>query len=105
MEHRLYYFLSNGHVVDRNAIEMAFMVCHGYCPEPDDAKFLNWLYGRLGYSIVRVATAIDFTPDDLKRLANNYSSVMAIKIYRDQTECSLREAKEHIDSIRGENNR
>ena len=93
----LYYTLRNGNIVSEYDVHKAFEICTGETYQHDSKAYSKWLYSMLGKSITKVVNETEINIEQLIK-ANNI--IAAVRIYRDQHKCTLREAKEAIDAIR-----
>lgn len=93
MAKTIYYKNRKGQLLDNHDVERAFWVVSGhYCWE-DEAGYLKFLYGLLGNPIVAVAHPT------VEGLLASGSKVQAIKLYREQNECTLCEAKNAVERM------
>lgn len=94
---KLYYKLANGNWVDRYDIEMAFYISTGAKYATDGKKFVRWLFPLLGESIIAVKKADD--PKLIEELLKSRQKIMAMKVYKDIHDCTLKEAREAIERM------
>ena len=87
----VFYEGYNGFVYERDELAKAFYLATGIS-ENNEAEFMKWLNGVFGKSIKR---SFRGTP---RELFNMGYKVKAVKLYRDENECSLTDAKKIIDS-------
>ena len=87
----VFYEGYNGSVYERDELEKAFYLATGISAK-NEAAFMKWLNVVFGKSIKR---AFRGTP---RELFNMGYRVKAIKLYRDENECSLVDAKKIVDS-------
>lgn len=95
----LYYQLRNGNIVAEYELHKAFEICTGETYHYDSMAYSEWLYSLLGNSIVK---AMRETEVDIMQFLKGNNPIAAVRLYRDQHCCTLREAKEAIDKIRAE---
>lgn len=93
MDKTLYYKNNRGDIIDSDKIEQAFYIVSGKHRYEDEPGYLRFLYKLLGKSIVAIAK-----PDVQSLLAGN-SKIMAIKLYREENNCSLLDAKEAVEKM------
>lgn len=93
----LYYQLRNGNIVSEYEIHKAFEICTGETYHCDSAAYSKWLYSMLGKSIVCAMTEETV---DIKQFLKGNNVVAAVRLYRDVHGCTLREAKDAIDTIK-----
>ena len=93
----LYYTLKNGRVVSECDVQKAYEITTGKTYMYDNPECVRWLYSLCGNSIVRARKKEDMTIEDF---LDNGLIIEAVRLYRVQNDCSLREAKDAIDLIR-----
>ena len=93
----LYYQLRNGNIVAEYEVHKAFEICTGETYHYDSKAYAKWLYSMLGKSIVKAMTE---TEVDIEKFLKGNNVVAAVRLYRDQYNCTLREAKDAIDKMR-----
>lgn len=93
----LYYKLANGNWVDRYDIERAFYISTGAKYTTDSKKFVRWLFSLLGESVLAVKRADD--PKLVAELLKSGQKVMAMKVYKDIHNCTLKEARDTIERM------
>lgn len=93
----LYYKLRNGNIVSEYEVNKAFEICTGETFHYDSNAYAKWLYSMLGKSIIMTMTE---TTVDIEQFLNGNNTVAAVRLYRDQHNCTLREAKDAIDAIK-----
>lgn len=94
----LYYILRSGTLVDEYDLQKAYEINTGNCYRYDDPAYSRWLYSLCGNSIISVKKDCEMTIDDF--LASG-SVIKAVREYRKRNGCTLREAKEAVDKMRG----
>ena len=93
----LYYQLRNGNIVHEYEVHKAFEICTGETYHYDSKAYSKWLYSMLGNSITK---AMRETEVNIAQFLKGNNVVAAVRLYRDQHNCTLREAKDAIDEIR-----
>ena len=93
----LYYKLANGNWVDRYDIERAFYISTGAKYTTDSKEFVRWLFSLLGESVLAVKRADD--PKFVAELLKSGQKVMAMKVYKDIHNCTLKEARDTIERM------
>ena len=93
----LYYKLANGNWVDRYDIERAFYISTGAKYTTDSKEFVRWLFSLLGESVLAVKRADD--PKLVAELLKSRQKVMAMKVYKDIHNCTLKEARDTIERM------
>ena len=93
----LYYKLANGNWVDRYDIERAFYISTGAKYTTDSKEFVRWLFSLLGESVLAVKRADD--PKLVAELLKSGQKVMAMKVYKDTHNCTLKEARDTIERM------
>ena len=93
----LYYKLANGNWVDRYDIERAFYISTGAKYTTDSKEFVRWLFSLLGESVLAVKRADD--PKLVAELLKSGQKVMAMKVYKDIHNCTLKEARDTIERM------
>lgn len=93
----LYYTLRNGNIVAEYEVHKAFEICTGETYHYDSIAYSKWLYAMLGKSIIKAMTE---TEVDIEQFLKGNNVVAAVRLYRDIHGCTLREAKDAIDSMR-----
>lgn len=93
----LYYKLANGNWVDRYDIERAFYISTGAKYTTDSKEFVRWLFPLLGESVLAVKRADD--PKLFAELLKSGQKVMAMKVYKDIHNCTLKEARDTIEGM------
>lgn len=93
----LYYKLANGNWVDRYDIERAFYISTGAKYTTDSKEFVRWLFPLLGESVLAVKRADD--PKLFAELLKSGQKVMAMKVYKDIHNCTLKESRDTIERM------
>lgn len=93
----LYYTLRNGNIVADYEVHKAFEICTGETYHCDSKAYSKWLHSMLGKSIVCAMTE---NTVDIQQFLKGNNVVAAVRLYRDQHGCTLREAKEAVDAIK-----
>ena len=93
----LYYKLANGNWVDRYDIERAFYISTGAKYTTGSKEFVRWLFSLLGESVLAVKRADD--PKLFAELLKSGQKVMAMKVYKDIHNCTLKEARDTIERM------
>lgn len=93
----LYYKLRNGNIVSEYEVHKAFEICTGETFHYDSNAYTKWLYSMLGKSIIMAMTE---TEVDIAQFLKGNNIIAAVRLYRDQHNCTLREAKDTIDAIK-----
>ena len=93
----LYYTLRNGNIVSEYDIHKAFEICTGETYHYDSSAYAKWLYSMLGKSIIKANTE---TEVDIEQFIKGNNTVAAVRLYREVHNCTLREAKDAIDTIK-----
>ena len=93
----LYYKLANGNWVDRYDIERAFYISTGAKYTTDSKEFVRWLFSLLGESVLAVKRVDD--PKLVAELLKSRQKVMAMKVYKDIHNCTLKEARDTIERM------
>ena len=63
----------------------------------DGAKIFNtWVYDLVGLSIKKIVDANNVSYEDF---LNANQKILAVRLYRERNNCTLREAKEAIDKV------
>lgn len=97
MKVNLYYKLANGNWVSRYDIEMAFYISTGAKYTTGGKEFIRWLFPLLGESILAVKKADD--SEFIAELLKSRQKIMAMKVYKDLHDCTLKEAREAIERM------
>ncbi len=74
-------------------MERAFYISTGYDPYNHEGKFLKFLFDCFGKSIQYYCTP------SVQDLVNMGEKVKAIKMYREENNCTLVEAKNAVDNM------
>lgn len=93
----LYYVCRNGKIVDEYDVHKAFEICTGEEYHYDSVTYSKWLHSLLGKSITKVMRE---TEVDIEMFLRGNNTIAAVRIYRDTHGCTLREAKEAVDTIK-----
>lgn len=93
----LYYKLANGNWVDRYDIERAFYISTGAKYTTDSKEFVRWLFPLLGESVLAVKRADD--PKLFAELLKSGQKIMAMKVYKDIHNCTLKESRDTIERM------
>ena len=93
----LYYQLRNGNIVNEHDVQKAFEISTGESYHSNYNAYDKWLYSMLGKSIVK---AMKETEIDLAQFIRGNNILGAVRLYREQHGCGLREAKDAVDKIR-----
>lgn len=88
---RVFYEGYNGVIYEKDEVARAFYLSTGISPE-NEPEFMKWLYKVFGKSI---KCAFSSSP---RELFDKGRRVLAIKLYREENNCSLIEARKAIDS-------
>lgn len=90
----IFYFGTNGRVYDEQDVERAFYIATGMYKDEHKLEYYEFLKSILGVSIGAVKTA------SVEELVEHGCNVKAIKLYREENGCSLREAKSAVEKMR-----
>lgn len=98
------YLGINGRYYKWNELATAYFLCTGdniWSSEIGDTtkKFDIWVHDLIGLSIKKVVEMNEVAYEEL--LAAN-QKILAVQIYRERNNCTLREAKEAIDKMQEE---
>lgn len=96
------YLGVNGRYYKEHELATAYFLTTGDCvwtSEIDDyhtKKFDIWVHDLIGLSIKKIVNMNDVSYEELLR---GGQKILAVQVYRDRWNCTLREAKEAIDEI------
>jgi hypothetical protein len=99
------YLGTNGHYYKEHELAMAFFLATGREVYDEDKPgdsikmFDAWVYDLMGLSIKNVVNKNDVSYEDCLK-ANQ--KILAIQLYRERNNCTLREAKDAIDELQKE---
>jgi hypothetical protein len=99
------YLGIDGKYYQRHELENAYFLVTGRKIWSEDKPMDNvkmfdvWVYDLMGISIKAIVNMNDVTYEEFLR-ANQ--KILAVRVYRDRNNCTLREAKEAIDKIQEE---
>ena len=93
----LYYQLRNGNIASEYEVHKAFEICTGEAYHYDSKAYSKWLYSMLGKSIIK---AMNETEINIEQFIKANNIVAAVRLYRNQHNCTLREAKDAVDAMR-----
>lgn len=88
-----FYKLANGYIEEEGKIKTAFLITTGHSPDKDQA-----LYQRFVSDLCADGLAQEVSPTvgDLLRSGNK---VYATALYREESGCTLLEARKHIEEM------
>ncbi len=90
MNKHIFYQTYDGKIIEREDIEDAFYIATGKHAETHEGEFIRFLNDCFGKSVESYA---HYTPDDLIKKGYN---VMAMRLYREENKCTLKEAVEEV---------
>lgn len=90
----LFYVYKGGYIVSTSEMRTAFYITHGEWPK-DEVELDKWVS-----SLKNILEVISEKAMPVERLAA-IRETQAVKLYRDRTGCTIKEAKDHIDRILG----
>jgi hypothetical protein len=99
------YLGTNGHYYKEHELAMAFFLATGREVYDEDKPgdsikmFDAWVYDLMGLSIKNVVNKNDVSYEDCLK-ANQ--KILAVQLYRERNNCTLREAKDAIDELQKE---
>lgn len=93
----LYYKLCNGDWVSELAVNTAFCLTSGKERNGNESEFLDWLDSHLNKTILEVKASTD--PTLLDEAIASENKILAIKLYMEQNNCRLAEAKVIVESM------
>lgn len=96
---KTYYLLVTDRIIDDSDLKLAFEIANGCSAEKDPDLFGKWKSSILHFNVAQ--TYDNVTDKDIETFVNFGAPVLATMAYRDLHGCSLMEAKEHIDKLRG----
>lgn len=92
----LYYKTKDGKYVDQYNIASAFNIVYGKSRIGNESEYLKFLWDLLH-------STLTFEPDPtIEKFIKAGHKIYAIRLYRDEHDCTLREAKEIIDKMEQE---
>ena len=92
---KVIYKLNDGRFVSNHDMFDAYEIVFGEAASLDSANYLNWLFKRLHFSVKEV-WGVNDAP--LVEVAKS-STVLAALIYRERTDCTVREARDYIHGL------
>ena len=93
----MYYLLTTGRIVTERDLHTAYEICNGSVPGTHPGHYEKWIHEI--YGIVRSMPKEEVSVEDL---IDGKCEIEAIKMYRENHKCTLREAKDAIDKIKEE---
>ena len=90
----MYFKLATGRIVTERDINTAYEVVYGHKAD-NTPHFNDWVNSVYGIDEVLYKSEIT-----VEQLIKGDAIVEAIRLYKDQHDCTLREAREAIDKIR-----
>lgn len=93
----LYYKLANGKWVPEYALDEAFLISEGKTRFGNESEFLDWLGSLLNTTLLEVKAGTD--PTLFNEAIASENKILAIKLYREQNNCRLAEAKVIVESM------
>ena len=93
----LYYQLRNGNILPEYDFHKAYEITTGKIYRYDSVEYSKWLFSLLGNPIVKAMNEWEI---DIQQFIKGNNIVAAVRLYREQHRCSLREAKEAVDKMR-----
>ena len=94
---KLYYKKSDGNWITQYEIETAFYLSSGISRFSNEKKFLCWLYPLLGKTIICAKREDD--PELVTELLKSEQKYSAIKVYKNASHCTLKEARDAIERM------
>jgi ribosomal protein L7/L12 len=91
----LYYKLANGNWVHEHALDEAFLISEGKTHFGNEIAFLDWLGSLLNITLLEVKADTD--PTLLEEAIASENKILAIKLYIEQNNCRLAEAKNAVE--------
>ena len=91
----MYYLLTTGRIITERDLHTAYEICNGSVPGVHPGHYEKWIHEI--YGIVR---SIPKEEMDVEQLLEGGCYAEAVKMYRDDNKCTLREAKEAIDKMK-----
>jgi hypothetical protein len=91
----MYYLLTSGRIVTESDLHTAYEICNGSVPGVHPGHYEKWVHEI--YGIVR---SIPKDEISVEQLLDGRCYVEAVKMYRDNHQCTLREAKDAVDKMK-----
>lgn len=87
----MFYELATGRIVTETDLKLAYEICNGQ--KADERSFRRWVNNCYTKRIPESEITVE-------RLIKGDAFVQAVKLYKEQHDCTLREAKDACDKIR-----
>lgn len=87
----MFYELATGRIVTETDLKLAYEICNGQ--KANERSFRRWVNNCPTKRIPESEITVE-------RLINGDAFVQAVKLYKEQHDCTLREAKDVCDKIR-----
>ncbi|MCM1215383.1 MAG: hypothetical protein NC548_12795 [Lachnospiraceae bacterium] len=92
----LYYKTKDGKYVDEYDVASAFNIVHGKSKIGNESEYLKFLWELLH-------STLTFEPEPtIEKFIKAGRKIYAVKLYRDEHNCTVKEAKEIIDKMEQE---
>ena len=93
----MYFKLATGRIITVSEVHTAYEIVYGEKPDENTPHYNDWIN-----SVYGIEEFIPKSEITIEQLIEGGAFVQACKLYRDQHNCTLREAKEAMDKIRTE---
>ena len=93
----MYFELTTGRIVTEREMHTAYEILYGEKPDENIPRYNDWINSV--YGIEELISKSEIT---IEQLIKGDAFVEAVKLYKDQHDCTLREAREIVDKIRKE---
>ena len=93
----LFYKTADGGYFTEDDLTKAFHICSGHSRADHDTAYFAWVENLIRGGVIFVTSSDYVRIEDLAKS----NGVLATKLYREKTGCSLREAYDHIRELRG----